>query len=302
MSSSDTLPGESTDEVASHLNEADDSILDATSRESAKELIPKPEYPNRFKTVKISMCKLSIDAFDKLTSNTIIAAKIEHVTIGTETLKQYRHLIASRDYTSEQRARYLTLLDDEKATALKVPTTLHQLITSRLPNLHSLTIEDRPAYSTPEGAYTTPFHSQGHDDIKHRTGIDLRWNGPYAAPGTRTTRALPAFPTKSRTYAYMAVFALLRNLRASKRHIKLDIIMRGYYGCETPGGVCEAFVAEAFDASKPLPGQVIEKELERVKVESYGARSVWFSRFEATIALLGGVVMEEEGGGSEGGV
>ncbi|KAH9867719.1 hypothetical protein IAQ61_008314 [Plenodomus lingam] len=299
MSYLSILSSDIINKIASHLNEADRRSLEEAHYFPIGKPTPNPKSMDRFKTVKISLFKLSIDTFDKLTRNTTIASAIQHLTIGTETLDQFHHLITDEKITEQQREAYSALIAEEAASNANLATTLHNITTARLSSLKSISIEDRPAHHSLGSCKNEPLRNLAYYEIKHLTGIDLRWNGPYAALDTPSSVDLPAFPIASRVHAYTTVFTILQALPASEKHVNLDIVMRGYYGCEGVDAECRGFMPEVFDAGDSLFECAIGTQLRSMSVDMCGAESVWLSRLKTLVALRCGVVVRREGGEGE---
>ena len=204
------LPGELISWIGEYLEAKDVGSLRLTS----KDLCGKMSYRFSFlfKTVKVSLIGVSIQALINITRSTDVAKRVEHLIIGTETLKEYEKAPMSN---SDEFHRML--LKDGNGGTLR--SVLRKLIVSRLHNLKTITIEDRPAMPASE-FYRS---SMGTEKMKRTTGVNLRWNGPYTIDG-------PSFPLPltHRIAAYDGVFNLLRQLDTHGRVLNLIIIRKGF--------------------------------------------------------------------------
>jgi hypothetical protein len=172
-----------------------------------------------FTTTKILLTSTSLHALDTLTQSPQLATKISHLTVGTESLAQYRH--APIGHTAALDA----LLASEPSLG-DLGAQLQSLILERLPNLKCITIEDRPSYPDIERDYRG---SIGSAELESSTGVDLSWNGPYSwIPGASWPPCLFRFPVTARSSVYAAVFDIVSALDAQGRVPELKIVMRGY--------------------------------------------------------------------------
>lgn len=234
-----------------------------------------------FETVKISLCKISIDALEEMTADTAIAAKIKQLTIGTETLDQYRHIVESMvgDDAEVHRGMYELLSKQESDEKTWTATRLRE-ICYKLPNLKLITIEDRPAYRDSSSYNANAlFKSVGSTKVQQLTGIDMRWNGPFTDPTSIDSHeASPLFPIASRRFAFAVVFILLRDLDILKKLIKFDLMIRGYFSFDEEAKVCKGVVPKVFDVSKSLPRRAFRNYMHEMSVNTYGAQSQWLDR------------------------
>jgi hypothetical protein len=172
-----------------------------------------------FPTVKVSLTSTSLHALDTLTQTPQLATKISHLTIGTESLAQYRH--APIGHT----AALDTMLATEPSLG-DLGAQLRSIIVERLGGLKCITIEDRPSYPDIEKKYSA---SIGSAEIERSTGVDISWNGPYSwIPGASWPPCAFRFPVAARSAIYAAVLDIVRILDMQGRVPELKIVMRGY--------------------------------------------------------------------------
>jgi hypothetical protein len=172
-----------------------------------------------FTTTKISLTSTSLHALDTLTQTPSLATKISHLTIGTESLAQYRH--APIGHTAALGA----LLASEPSLG-DLGAQLRSIILERMVGLKCITIEDRPSYPDIEKEYRS---SIGSAELEHTTGVDLSWNGPYSwIPGASWPPCHFRFPTAARSAIYASIFDIVRALDMQGRVPELKIVMRGY--------------------------------------------------------------------------
>jgi hypothetical protein len=165
------------------------------------------------KTVKLSLIGVSIRTLSDAAWCKDIAGTIEHLIIGTESLERYHRIPTTLPVSFQEK-----LADEGSGSVLRL--WLQNIIVHQLPKLHTITLEDYSEDPTSE----TSRLSMGSTEILHKTGVELRWNGPY----TRVLHHVTGqFPDIARMRVYTSVFDILRYLDTHYRAMGLRIIMRG---------------------------------------------------------------------------
>lgn len=170
------------------------------------------------KTVKVSLIGVSIRTLSDAVWCKDIAGTIEHLIIGTESLERYHRILTTLPSSFQE-----MLAGEGSGYVLRL--WLQNIIVHQLPNLHTITLEDCPEDPTSK----TFRSSMGSTEILHKTGVDLRWNGPYTRVLHHSTgQPIRYFPNIARMRVYASVFDMLRYLDTHNRAMGLRIIMRGY--------------------------------------------------------------------------
>jgi len=205
------LPGELISWIGEYLEASDVGSIRLASKDLCKKMSYRFSF--LFKTVKVSLIKVSIQALSDATSSPDIAKRVEHLIVGTEHLLEYVHecLNSSRVHPHVRDAFGL-----HRVTKMQLQT----LIFERLVNLRKITIEDRPAlHHSPQ--YRSII---GNSELIRVTGIDLRSNGPYEFGLYSPPREEY---TWGRTSVHRHISDILAYLAKHGRHLDLEIILRG---------------------------------------------------------------------------
>ena len=207
----------------------------------------------RFKTVKVSLIRISIQALSDAALSPDIAKEIKHMIIGTETLEQYEHAP-----TSYPRALRAMIATEGKAVDLRI--WLQNLIVQKLPNLRTITLEDRP--EDPDSEYYRP--SMGSVELLRRAGVDMSLNGPYGLSIWDNPRQGDdrSFPLVSRLLVFATVFSMLRYLDTRSMVMDFRIVIRGH----RVRGQEESDIREAFDITDRCTREVLDAHLTQITV------------------------------------
>jgi len=245
MPNLNSLPTELVTAIGSYLGPNGTCLLRLINKELHEKT--SHDFSLYFKTVRVSLIRISIQRLSDVAWGHLGDA-IEHLIIGSETLDQY-----PLTSTSHPNAFRQLLANEPKTSDLR--RWVQNIIVNILKNLHTITIEDRPEDPT-SAVYR---RSMGHAEITRKTGVDLRWNGPYIrhvpyysyiesvsdwpyirhASGYQPDRT---FPLVSRSLIYSTVFQILRYLHTRNRVLDLRIIMRGHRVIENhPSDIAKAF-------------------------------------------------------------
>ena len=231
MPNLNSLPTELVTAIGSYLGPNGTCLLRLINKELHEKT--SHDFSLYFKTVRVSLIRISIQRLSDVAWGHLGDA-IKRLIIGSETLDQYpltstptpnafRQLLANEPKTSDMRR------------------WLQNIIVNILKKVHTITIEDRPEDPT-SAVYR---RSMGHAEITRKTGVGLRWNGPYIrhvpyysyietvsdhpyirhASGHQPDRT---FPLVSRSLVFTTVFNILRYLHTRDRVLNLRIIMRGH--------------------------------------------------------------------------
>jgi hypothetical protein len=210
------LPTELITIVGSFLESSDVGSLRLANQELKQKM--SASFCLLLKTVKVSLIGVSIRTLSDAAWCKDIAGTIEHLIIGTESLERYHRIPTTLPSSFQE-----MLAGEGSGSVLRL--WLQNIIVHQLPNLHTITLEDCPEEPTSE----TFRSSMGSTEILHKTGVDLRWNGPYTRVLHHSTgRTVPYFPDIARMRVYTSVFDMLRYLDTHNRAMDLRIIMRGY--------------------------------------------------------------------------
>ena len=270
MPNLNSLPTELVTAIGSYLGPNGTCLLRLINKELHEKT--SHDFSLYFKTVRVSLIRISIQRLSDVAWGHLGDA-IEHLIIGSETLDQYpltstptpnafRQLLANEPKTSDMRR------------------WLQNIIVNILKKVHTITIEDRPEDPT-SAVYR---RSMGHAEITRKTGVGLRWNGPYIrhvpyysyietvsdhpyirhASGHQPDRT---FPMVSRSLVYSTVFQILRYLHTRNRILNLRIIIRGHRVIENH----PSDIAKAFDITDDVVLEVVRSHLIHIEVGEDGS-------------------------------
>ena len=270
MPNLNSLPTELVTAIGSYLGPNGTCLLRLINKELHEKT--SHDFSLYFRTVRVSLIRISIQRLSDVAWGHL-GDTIEHLIIGSETLDQYpltstlhpnafRQLLANEPKTSDMRR------------------WLQNIIVNILKNVHTITIEDRPE----DPASAVYRRSMGHAEITRRTGVDLRWNGPYIrhvpyysyiervsdwpyirhASGHQPDRT---FPMVSRSLVYSTVFQILRYLHTRNRILNLRIIIRGHRVIENH----PSDIAKAFDITDDVVLEVVRSHLIHIEVGEDGS-------------------------------
>jgi hypothetical protein len=206
------LPTEVITIIGSFLESSDVGFLRLANQELKQKM--SASFCLLLKTVKVSLIGVSIRTLSDAAWCKDIAGTIEHLIIGTESLERYHRIPTTLPNSFQE-----MLAGEGSGSVLRL--WLQNIIVHQLPKLHTITLEDCPEDPTSE----TFRSSMGSTEILHKTGVDLRWNGPYTRGLHHPTGQ---FPDIARMRVYTSVFDMLRYLDTHNRAMGLRIIMRGY--------------------------------------------------------------------------
>ncbi|KAF2711140.1 hypothetical protein K504DRAFT_501066 [Pleomassaria siparia CBS 279.74] len=258
------LPNKVLTTLCTHLELDSLLALRSTNRPLRRELAPN--FNALFTRVKICLTPRSLALLEALSIHEEIAAKIEHMTIGTETLSQYlicmENMEGDEEVVEEQRRQFAAVLNEENDARTFMADALTGCL-MRLPNLHTILIEDRPVQKPASSSSSAPSEYRtfmGSAHISRRTGIDFSWNGPYDN----------TFPSWSRQYTFIAVFCTLRNLRIMGSVVTLDLLVGGYEDTEGTVRLCEPF-----DHTKRIAREAMVRHLSCLDFRDVDQQGSW---------------------------
>lgn len=271
--------------ICAHLDGPSVLALRLTNRALHKKT--KKPFAALFSSVKISLTPRSIAVLEALSIQKHIAAKIEHITIGTETLNQYLIPMGEMQGDEEAVREYCRqfeagLEEENEARAVTIDALKHSFL--RMGNLKNVCVEDRPVIYSSEHVHKhqdyRPFMGSSH--IVHLTNLDFRWNGPYAkathnpnhdpSNPTMAPRLQDTFPQWSRQYTFVAIFIVLRDLRIMGRNLALDMKLGGYK--KLAGDEIAAF-SEPFDLTKRMVVDAFKNHARLLKFRDIDTNMGW---------------------------
>ncbi|KAH7355938.1 hypothetical protein BKA66DRAFT_446197 [Pyrenochaeta sp. MPI-SDFR-AT-0127] len=194
-----------------------------------------------FKTVKISLCQISIDTLEEMTRGSVIANQINDLTIGTKTLDQYQCDIYN------------------------------------MPEGDKSNFRTKFEHTLPVCADTIDFRCLGRAKIRRLTGIDLYSNGPYYLGDESSTfrkesgswpwdldttspdRYIPNVPASNRRCPHAAIFTVIHDLGALGKPVALDLVIRAFAVSNE-----DDMVPELFNLAAPLVDHVLKMKFSKL--------------------------------------
>jgi hypothetical protein len=219
------LPTELIQQICEHLDK--DSVL--SLRRTCQDMKSKTHYAftKLFSSVKISFCLFSIQALDSISKDKTIASRVLHITIGTETLDQYKCATCEDAEQDEAHlTNYVKLCQADRDTNDTMLQMIHD-ICLRLPKLESLGLEDRPL----DGTYTSHCRGMGSLEMVHQTGIELRTGMPRNLQRARKlARKMARGLDDSRKFVILKTLEQLYSLKEAGTGLRLVNELRGSLG------------------------------------------------------------------------
>jgi hypothetical protein len=232
-------------ELLSTICEFCDTSSILALRLTSRDIFSKTYYnfTTLLSSIKISFCQISLEILDQITAQPGIARKIQHITIGTESLDQF--VWAGKP---DLQITYDRLLREERDSRGAFLDKIRECLL-RIPNLKTVRVEDRPML--PLSNDYRP--SIGSTRIMALTGLNLR------------QRVFGMHHPTLRQWMFAVVFSLVRELKFQKMDVRLEMSMTGQ---DT-----KDMLVSPFDLTKALPRDAFLNHLKRLDVLDHDGRA-----------------------------